>query len=199
MPQTRRILACDGGGIRGIITLHCLKALEERLGVERLCLYFDMFAGTSTGAMIAGSLASGARVSEIIDAYVNDRRRSQRQRRYGSSGRSRRSTARGRCGQGIARLRATRSWRAARRPAHHRPSTTVRAEASVLLSVKVHAGPAADRVFSRYGSFHVRLATLAAIRRRHLLQSAAVHRRGSKMLRRAPRAEALRDPAGEQA
>ena len=75
MPQTRRILACDGGGIRGIITLHCLKALEERLGVERLCLYFDMFAGTSTGAMIAGSLASGARVSEIIDAYVNDRRK----------------------------------------------------------------------------------------------------------------------------
>jgi hypothetical protein len=75
MPQTRRILACDGGGIRGIITLHCLKALEERLGVERLCLYFDMFAGTSTGAMIAGSLAAGAKVSEVIDAYVNDRRK----------------------------------------------------------------------------------------------------------------------------
>lgn len=74
MPQTRRILACDGGGIRGIITLRCLELLEQRLGVERLCLYFDMFAGTSTGAMIAGSLAAGARVSEVIDAYVNRRR-----------------------------------------------------------------------------------------------------------------------------
>ena len=57
MPQTRRILACDGGGIRGIITLQCLKKLEDRVG--RLVQYFDMFAGTSTGAMIAGGLAAG--------------------------------------------------------------------------------------------------------------------------------------------
>ena len=72
MPQTRRILACDGGGIRGIITLHCLKALEDRVGP--LVRYFDMFAGTSTGAMIAGALAAGTPVAELIDTYTRRRR-----------------------------------------------------------------------------------------------------------------------------
>jgi len=73
MPQTRRILACDGGGIRGIITLRCLEKLEERVGP--LHKYFDMFAGTSTGSMIAGSLAAGTPVAELIDTYTKQRRK----------------------------------------------------------------------------------------------------------------------------
>ena len=48
MAKTRRILSCDGGGIRGIVTLRVLEAFESRFGP---CYeYFDMFAGTSTGA-----------------------------------------------------------------------------------------------------------------------------------------------------
>lgn len=71
MPQLRRILSCDGGGIRGIITLRCLEALETRIGP---CgRYFDMFAGTSTGALIAGALAHGMPVSKLIELYTERR------------------------------------------------------------------------------------------------------------------------------
>lgn len=71
MPQLRRILSCDGGGIRGIITLRCLEALEARVGPCNK--YFDMFAGTSTGAIIAGSLARGLPVSKLIEIYTDRR------------------------------------------------------------------------------------------------------------------------------
>ncbi|MCA1554589.1 MAG: patatin-like phospholipase family protein, partial [Chloroflexi bacterium] len=68
----RTILACDGGGILGIITLHCLKALEE---CHRSSIFemFDMFAGTSTGAIIAAGLAAGVPVSELINLYTDKR------------------------------------------------------------------------------------------------------------------------------
>jgi len=72
MAQTRRILACDGGGIRGIITLRCLEAFETRFSC-RCYDYFDMFAGTSTGALIAGSLALGLPVSDLIRLYTERR------------------------------------------------------------------------------------------------------------------------------
>ncbi|MFI5304945.1 MAG: patatin-like phospholipase family protein [Nitrospiria bacterium] len=64
----RVILCCDGGGVRGIVTLHCLKALEERLD-SRCIDIFDMFAGSSTGAIIAGSLAYGISVDDLIKLY----------------------------------------------------------------------------------------------------------------------------------
>jgi hypothetical protein len=66
--QPRRILSCDGGGVRGIITLRCLEQLEQSVG--KSCHdYFDMFAGTSTGAFIAAALASGKTVKELIQVY----------------------------------------------------------------------------------------------------------------------------------
>lgn len=71
MAQTRRILSCDGGGIRGIITLRCLEALEARFGPA--ASYFDMFAGTSTGALVAGSLAHGIPVKTLIELYAERR------------------------------------------------------------------------------------------------------------------------------
>ena len=70
--QTRRILSCDGGGIRGIITLRCLEALEERFGP--CARHFHMFAGTSTGALIAGALAHGIPVARLIELYAERRR-----------------------------------------------------------------------------------------------------------------------------
>ena len=65
----RHILALDGGGVRGIVTLHALDAFERRFGA-RACDFFDMFAGTSTGAVIAALLAF-ARLSsrEILALY----------------------------------------------------------------------------------------------------------------------------------
>ena len=68
----RRILSCDGGGVRGIITLRCLEALEKRFGP---CAgHFHMFAGTSTGALIAGALAHGIPVARLIELYAKRRR-----------------------------------------------------------------------------------------------------------------------------
>lgn len=73
-PGPKRILAIDGGGLRGILTLGLLKKIEailkERHGEHfRLNHYFDMMAGTSTGSIIAASLAVGMTVADVTDKY----------------------------------------------------------------------------------------------------------------------------------
>ncbi|MFT3727528.1 MAG: patatin-like phospholipase family protein [Terricaulis sp.] len=73
----KRILALDGGGARGLLTLGFLSKLEEELARRRggdpttfrLAHYFDLIGGTSTGSIIATTLALGWRVSEIVDLY----------------------------------------------------------------------------------------------------------------------------------
>jgi patatin-like phospholipase/acyl hydrolase len=61
----KRLLALDGSGIRGAITLGFLeqmaRLLRARLKREDLKLYdyFDLIGGTSTGAIIASGLAIG--------------------------------------------------------------------------------------------------------------------------------------------
>ena len=50
---TYRILSCDGGGIRGVITAKLLQALDPSV-IKNI----DLFAGTSTGSIIALGLAS---------------------------------------------------------------------------------------------------------------------------------------------
>jgi uncharacterized protein len=74
----KRILALDGGGLRGILTLSYLAEIEsilsDRHGVGknfRLSHYFDLIAGTSTGAIIAAALARGMSVSEIAKKYLD--------------------------------------------------------------------------------------------------------------------------------
>jgi uncharacterized protein len=68
----RRMLSLDGGGIRGLITLGILQRIEaiilEKTGLA-LCEYFDYIAGTSTGAIIAASLARGLTTSDLIKFY----------------------------------------------------------------------------------------------------------------------------------
>ncbi|HZY67318.1 MAG TPA: patatin-like phospholipase family protein [Devosia sp.] len=73
----RRILALDGGGIRGIVSLAFLERIEELLRTRsgrgdafRLSEHFDMIGGTSTGAIIAAGLALGRSVSQIKDLYL---------------------------------------------------------------------------------------------------------------------------------
>ncbi|NND81405.1 MAG: hypothetical protein HKN50_03140 [Gammaproteobacteria bacterium] len=72
----KRILAMDGGGLRGIFTLGMLKRVEDILKARhggsdefRLAHYFDLIAGTSTGSIIAAALAVGMSVDEIIEQY----------------------------------------------------------------------------------------------------------------------------------
>lgn len=63
----RKMLALDGGGIRGVLTLSFLKRIEQMVGP--LHEYFDYIAGTSTGSIIAAGLACGLSVDELIDFY----------------------------------------------------------------------------------------------------------------------------------
>lgn len=72
----KRILALDGGGVRGILTLGYLERIEELLRARhdgskdfRLSHYFDLIAGTSTGAIIAACLAKGMQVAEVRRLY----------------------------------------------------------------------------------------------------------------------------------
>ncbi|MGB3356093.1 MAG: patatin-like phospholipase family protein [Mycobacterium sp.] len=72
----KRILALDGGGIRGALTLGYLERIEgilrERNGGDpdfRLCDYFDLIGGTSTGSIIAAGLALGFAVDELVELY----------------------------------------------------------------------------------------------------------------------------------
>jgi hypothetical protein len=74
----KRILALDGGGLRGILSLGLLQKVENVLRERhqagddfRLSHYFDLIAGTSTGAIIAATLAMGWTVEEIRKRYMS--------------------------------------------------------------------------------------------------------------------------------
>ena len=62
------ILAVDGGGIRGVYPAYILNCIQNRLQV-RLLDRFDMLAGTSTGAIIAGAIASNINTNKIVWLY----------------------------------------------------------------------------------------------------------------------------------
>ncbi|MDV7398885.1 patatin-like phospholipase family protein, partial [Arthrospira platensis SPKY1] len=77
-PGPKKILACDGGGILGLMSVEIIATIEsllrERQPVEKredfvLADYFDAFAGTSTGAIIATCLALGMPVARIRSFY----------------------------------------------------------------------------------------------------------------------------------
>src|SRR5271167_1791548 len=69
-----RILSCDGGGIRGVLTAVLLNRilgaypalLQDRPGTV------TMFAGTSTGGILALGLAAGLSPAQIRDLYVTN-------------------------------------------------------------------------------------------------------------------------------
>lgn len=64
----RRILAIDGGGVRGIIPAVVLAKLEAETG-RPARETFDFVAGTSTGAVIAGALAAGIPADRLVSLY----------------------------------------------------------------------------------------------------------------------------------
>lgn len=74
-PGPKRILALDGGGVRGALTLGYLSRLETILAKQtgkpnfRLSDYFDLISGTSTGSIVASCLALGMKVEDIKVSY----------------------------------------------------------------------------------------------------------------------------------
>jgi patatin-like phospholipase/acyl hydrolase len=75
---SRKLLALDGGGIRGLVTIEVLGEIENllrgALGKRKLVLadYFDYIAGTSTGAIIAACLSLGMSVDKLRKFYVDN-------------------------------------------------------------------------------------------------------------------------------
>ena len=67
-----KILACDGGGIFGVITAKLLQSLDRSV-LDNI----DLFAGTSTGSIIALGLASGVSIDTIFDLYSSEQACSQ--------------------------------------------------------------------------------------------------------------------------
>ena len=72
----KKLLALDGGGILGVLSLEFLAGIEDLLRRELdraddfvLADYFDYIAGTSTGAIIATCLAMGMPVAKVRDFY----------------------------------------------------------------------------------------------------------------------------------
>ena len=77
----KKILALDGGGIRGMIAVEVLGVLENLLREKLkkspefvLADYFDFVAGTSTGAIIAAGISLGMKVDTIRGFYINNGR-----------------------------------------------------------------------------------------------------------------------------
>ena len=75
-PGPKRMLALDGGGVRGIITLAFLEHVERLLAKRsknpeafRLSDYFDLIGGTSVGSITAVLLAMGYKVSEVTEIF----------------------------------------------------------------------------------------------------------------------------------
>lgn len=77
-PGQKKILALDGGGIRGMLTVEVLAALESMLRQQLgkgddfvLADYFDFVAGTSTGAIMATCISIGMSMDDIRGFYLD--------------------------------------------------------------------------------------------------------------------------------
>lgn len=64
------VLACCGGGLRGVISACALAELERQTGKLTRDI-FSFVSGTSTGALIAAAVAAGLPAEEIVNIYVN--------------------------------------------------------------------------------------------------------------------------------
>jgi uncharacterized protein len=63
------MLCLDGGGIRGILAVIVLQALEEELQ-KPVASIFDCLAGTSTGSIIAASAAVEIKMDHVLNNYL---------------------------------------------------------------------------------------------------------------------------------
>jgi hypothetical protein len=65
----RRLLAIDGGGVRGVLPASFLATVEENIDGD-VVEYFDLIVGTSTGGIIALGLGAGLPAADIRDFYL---------------------------------------------------------------------------------------------------------------------------------
>jgi len=70
--RPHKILALDGGGIRGAMTVEILEKIESLVAKnegDTLSDYFDYISGTSTGAILAAGLSLGWSVDKLRHFY----------------------------------------------------------------------------------------------------------------------------------
>jgi uncharacterized protein len=76
-PGPKRILACDGGGIRGLMSVEVLAGIEAELRVSFgkpamvLADFFDFTCGTSTGAILAACISAGMNTDQLRRFYID--------------------------------------------------------------------------------------------------------------------------------
>ncbi len=68
--QNFKILSLDGGGYKGLFTITLLDEFEKKFKCKCYDI-FDLFAGTSTGSIIALGLAIGKTAEEIKSMYLS--------------------------------------------------------------------------------------------------------------------------------
>mgnify|MGYP000190277967 FL=1 len=68
--KTFKILAIDGGGIKGLYAASLLARIEEKTD-KKITDYFDMICGTSTGGLIALGLSNDISAQELSDLYFD--------------------------------------------------------------------------------------------------------------------------------
>ncbi|HUE84040.1 MAG TPA: patatin-like phospholipase family protein [Pyrinomonadaceae bacterium] len=64
---TYRIITFDGGGVRGSLMAALVRRLVDKF--PNLLSQVDLFAGTSTGSVVALTLASGRTADDLVDFY----------------------------------------------------------------------------------------------------------------------------------
>jgi patatin-like phospholipase/acyl hydrolase len=67
-----RILSFDGGGIRGLLSTLLLRRLIDESSVSDLIDRVDMFAGTSSGGLVALGLAAEIPLDKIRELFVRE-------------------------------------------------------------------------------------------------------------------------------
>ncbi len=67
----RRILAIDGGGLKGMFAANFLATVEDAIG-SPVADYFDLIAGTSSGGIIALGLGLGHSPAELVAFYERE-------------------------------------------------------------------------------------------------------------------------------
>ena len=77
------VLALDGGGARGIYSAQILACIEQLNGAP-VREHFDLIAGTSTGAIIAGAAAVGIPMDRVVELFKDESPRIFRKRRLRS-------------------------------------------------------------------------------------------------------------------
>ncbi len=63
-----KILSIDGGGIKGIFATKILALIEAKLNIK-IHDTFDLIVGTSTGSIVAGTVAIDSDLAQLVDDY----------------------------------------------------------------------------------------------------------------------------------